>query len=487
MRERLLTGVIASVAIFAASPAGAVRRCDILPHAVQWVNARVMYSQGPYGGYCPGSYYCDPAAGGACYRPDCSGFVSAMWGLPAPGHTTYYFAGGPYNDGVSHVIGASELLPGDALNFGGDPAAGTGHIMLFGGWLGGSRFWAYEESSCGTPAHYSEHDLSTMPEFTPIRFNNVTDCPPPCAAAGAACTKQSDCCTGATCENGVCVGCPSDQGNGCTWNGCSGAPMCSISVDAQTPTALTVVIYNQTGTAWPADHTVLGSASGADSALAAQGWLSSSLAVHPTGDTAPSAAATFVLPLYLSSAAGVTQIAESFDVFIDGKAIGAQLPVQVLGNGAGGYDAAVAELQMPPMVAPGERMQVTVNLTNVGGRPWLARRVVLAMVGGDGTQMRDPSWPGADEMAQLASDVAPGQTAQLSFWLNIPSGSDGVMHPVVQLRDSDVGPFGPRVDVPVTIESGGAVGGCSVGGRPAPLGAALALAALALMMRRRRK
>src|SRR5262245_1340252 len=110
MRSKL--GSLVSAIAFTACCLGslkayAVTRCDVMAHGQAWIDAGVMYSQGPSGGYCPGQLYCDPNAGGACYRPDCSGFVSAVWGLPAPGHTTYSFAGGPWDDGVSYVIDPS--------------------------------------------------------------------------------------------------------------------------------------------------------------------------------------------------------------------------------------------------------------------------------------------------------------------------------------------------------------------------------------------
>lgn len=148
-----------------------------MAHAEQWVNAGVIYSQGPWSSVCPGSMYPDPWFGGVNYRPDCSGFVSAVWELPAPGHTTYSFAGGPWNDGVSYEIALGDLQPGDALNFGGDPGAGTGHVRLFGGWAGFGVLWGYEESSCGQPAHYWEAPWSSMAgRYIPIRRVDIAEC-----------------------------------------------------------------------------------------------------------------------------------------------------------------------------------------------------------------------------------------------------------------------------------------------------------------------
>ncbi|MBM4378378.1 MAG: hypothetical protein FJ086_03620 [Deltaproteobacteria bacterium] len=100
MPLRLAGWVLVGV-LCAPSRARALTRCEVMAHAEAWVQAGVMYSQGPGSSVCPGPLHSDPLAGGGGYRPDCSGFVSAVWQLPPPGHTTYSFAGGPWDDGVS--------------------------------------------------------------------------------------------------------------------------------------------------------------------------------------------------------------------------------------------------------------------------------------------------------------------------------------------------------------------------------------------------
>ncbi|HEX7601602.1 MAG TPA: putative metal-binding motif-containing protein [Polyangiaceae bacterium] len=183
------------------SPARALTRCEVMTHAKKWVDAGIMYSQGPGAGYCPGKLYCDPDLGNACYRPDCSGFVSAVWHLPAPGHTTYSFATGPWDDGVSHAIAKSELEPGDALNWAGNPSQGTGHIMLFGGWIDAAQtqLWVYQESQCGTPAHYSQLSWGSVAgTYVPIRLNAIQPNGP------EICNGVDDNCNGQVDEGNVC-------------------------------------------------------------------------------------------------------------------------------------------------------------------------------------------------------------------------------------------------------------------------------------------
>jgi hypothetical protein len=171
--------VLLALSLFS-PPAGAVTRCEVIDAAQRWVDAGVMYSWD--------AWYTDPTNGLCCYRTDCSAYVSAVWGLPPPGHTTYSFAGGPWDDGVSYVIDASELEQGDALNYPGDPSAGTGHIMLY---VSGD-FWSgsvevYEEFNFGNPAvrRWRTIDPSI---YLPIRYVGIEPCTPeyPLLTLGAA-------------------------------------------------------------------------------------------------------------------------------------------------------------------------------------------------------------------------------------------------------------------------------------------------------------
>ncbi|MEV4615221.1 hypothetical protein AB0K43_21925 [Kitasatospora sp. NPDC049258] len=83
-------------------------RKDAVDRALERINHRIGYSQSAF-------------TNG--YRDDCSGFVSAAWGLPGPGLNTW----GLMKGDVAHRIGKDDLQPGDALIAG-------GHTVLFGGW-----------------------------------------------------------------------------------------------------------------------------------------------------------------------------------------------------------------------------------------------------------------------------------------------------------------------------------------------------------------
>jgi MYXO-CTERM domain-containing protein len=173
-----------SEAIVSSCDEGAIRAdappsaTPFLDRAFDWVHKGALYCQ------------CVTAATSP-YRADCSGLVSYAWGLAAPGHTTYSLAGGPWDDGQSVVIGWDELTIGDALNFPGNPSAGVGHVMLFGGWLNPEHtsFCAVEESSTGTPAHVSHHSIGDPGSwwggsgsfgdiFLPIRLTGYVPTPP---------------------------------------------------------------------------------------------------------------------------------------------------------------------------------------------------------------------------------------------------------------------------------------------------------------------
>jgi hypothetical protein len=171
-----------------------------LNEAFAWVNAAVPYREAVTG---------NPTAGP--YRSDCSGFVSSIWGLPAPGETTYMFAPGSPSScgganafaGASNTIPWSSLTAGDALNFPGDACVGSGHIMLFAGWLdtAHTQFCAIEEYSTGHPASIRVHSTSEAASgwqsglagtlgsvFNPIRKAGYTPSSSPQAPAAPTCT-----------------------------------------------------------------------------------------------------------------------------------------------------------------------------------------------------------------------------------------------------------------------------------------------------------
>ncbi|WP_055586427.1 NlpC/P60 family protein [Peterkaempfera griseoplana] len=135
-----------------------VRR-GILDRALERINHRIGYSQ---------------SATTNGYRDDCSGFVSAAWGLKPPGLNT----DGLQGRSVSHPITKDELQPGDAL------IAGD-HTVLFGGWADAAhtKYIALEDNgSQGTVSHvipypyYSgdaAHERAIGQPYVPYRRNDL--------------------------------------------------------------------------------------------------------------------------------------------------------------------------------------------------------------------------------------------------------------------------------------------------------------------------
>jgi hypothetical protein len=305
-----------------------------------------------------------------------------------------------------------------------------------------------------------------------------------CAVAGAKCGKQSDCCGGSTCEGGACMPCPADSSNGCSWNGCGGAPACALAIDPGAPASVVVRVYNQSGAAWPAASTAIGTASGGDSALAAPGWISRALAVRPAGDVAPSDAATFVVPLAVPSDEGATAIAEQLDVFVGGAAQHAIVQLSVTAAGDGGLGASIDRVQAPEAAPAGTRVPVSLVLGNTGSRTWRAGHVSIALVSASAA-MRDPSWPSAQAMATLAADVTPGKSATVDFYIALPDGATGIMAAEVQLADDAMGRFGPPIELAVEAVAPPS-SGCALAGPPRSTPWWLTTALLGLALRRRR-
>jgi len=103
------------------------------------------------------------------YRVDCSGFVSAAWGLPGPGTTT-----GPLiseKAGIAHHISRSELQPGDALVV---DNRREQHVVLFGGWADAAHTKAIILEDCGSRGCISHQEpISKLAAYTPIRKNGM--------------------------------------------------------------------------------------------------------------------------------------------------------------------------------------------------------------------------------------------------------------------------------------------------------------------------
>ncbi|MFG2819424.1 hypothetical protein ACGFX4_08365 [Kitasatospora sp. NPDC048365] len=106
------------------------------------------------------------------YRVDCSGFVSAAWGLnPAGGGTST----GPLiseSAGIAHHIPRDSMLPGDAMVI--HQNGGSQHVVLFGGWANASHTEMIILEDSGSQGCVSRKvDTSDFDRYTPIRKNGM--------------------------------------------------------------------------------------------------------------------------------------------------------------------------------------------------------------------------------------------------------------------------------------------------------------------------
>ncbi len=175
------------------SSSDALSTSDALARAEQWVAAQLKYCQAAnhgrdYDSAC--STYCSRTSNPAWdpYRSDCSGLVSWAWGLPAPGRVTGEFA--PFQSDITHVIPASSLQPGDAVN-------NSDHIMLFKAWVNPGKTATFiEEPGCSTTINYAHEFTSNVTlngtsisvayngmTFSAIRYTALTAPVPPVTSA----------------------------------------------------------------------------------------------------------------------------------------------------------------------------------------------------------------------------------------------------------------------------------------------------------------
>lgn len=134
-------------------------RREILERALERVEARIGYSQSAYTND---------------YRNDCSGLVSAAWGLDPPGLNTW----GLMESDVAQPITKNDLEPGDAL------IAGD-HTVIFGGWADEAHTKYIGIESNGSQGHVSQvipypyfprdvaHEESIGAPYKPFRRNDL--------------------------------------------------------------------------------------------------------------------------------------------------------------------------------------------------------------------------------------------------------------------------------------------------------------------------
>ena len=146
-----------------------ITRAQVINTAQKWVADQIPYCQcnSDCCGDCP---YCGTT------RCDCSGYVSACWGL-TEGYDTQSLPQ------ISHQISKSQLMPGD-ITLWSDPSGAEGHTVIFAGWTDSSqtKYYCYQEAGCYNDgphvAYYSAvpYPMSWAPSegaFLPYRYNAI--------------------------------------------------------------------------------------------------------------------------------------------------------------------------------------------------------------------------------------------------------------------------------------------------------------------------
>lgn len=99
---------------------------EVLRRALEWTNVPVKY----------GMFDDDPSNDyHRYYKADCSGFVSFVWELDAPGIGTNQFISGGY---AVELATLEEMQAGDVLN--NNLPGENGHVVLFLSWIPGSNY-----------------------------------------------------------------------------------------------------------------------------------------------------------------------------------------------------------------------------------------------------------------------------------------------------------------------------------------------------------
>lgn len=109
------------------------------------------------------------------HRCDCSGYASAVWGLPTPGLSTVTLvtAGAMYE-----LHDLDQLLPGDALAIAGPGTDGAnGHIQIFESWNADNTMTIVEQGGGYGPtvSRIAGPITDNRGTFRPYRLTNITE------------------------------------------------------------------------------------------------------------------------------------------------------------------------------------------------------------------------------------------------------------------------------------------------------------------------
>jgi len=446
-KRSILATVLAAAAACASSDAYAITRCEVLEDAQSWVDNHVMYCQGPNGYYCTSgcnACYYDPLRGGDCWRPDCSGYVSATWWLSYAMNT-----GGLCNYAIH--IGWDDLQPGDAV------VACSQHAILFASWADAnhSTFHAYETGTCGTPAHHSTRNRWSMGEYTPLRRPGIQEC-----------------CNAGEVETQGCGNCGqrtrSCNGNGewGGWSGCEGQGPCS-----------------------PGEHDSRGCCDCGSQTRACGGncqWQDWGECGGPdpnggkndcdTGEPGPCASGR------QRCVQGCVKCVRDYepkpetcdDIDNDCSGVVDDGHPTKMGDPPPKYAAELKDQSYPLNLSPGEPGSAWAVFVNRGSSTWKRGDIWLTTqtaLDGDLSPLYEETWPAWDVASTLDKDVSPGETAYFRWTLRMPDDAQGSVKDTFVLSVPPAHPIHcPVPDVAMTVRAGVADDEPTPGGQTSDIG-----------------